>query len=108
MVSLNEAAADMGRYLIKASLLLAVAACGASRAGVSAAERPFTVSEVTSFDSPWAMSFLPGSGVPMTKMALVTEKGGRLWLVDTASGRKEEVAGVPKVHVEGRAGCSMC
>jgi len=104
MVSLNEAAADMGRYLIKASLLLAVAACGASRAGVSAAERPFTVSEVTSFDSPWAMSFLPGSGVPMTKMALVTEKGGRLWLVDTASGRKEEVAGVPKVHVEGQGG----
>jgi glucose/arabinose dehydrogenase len=104
MVSLNEAAAQMGRYLIKASLLPALSACGASIADQSATERPFKASEVARFDSPWAMSFLPGSGMPFTNMALVTEKGGKLWLVDTASGRKEEVAGVPPVHVEGQGG----
>jgi glucose/arabinose dehydrogenase len=50
------------------------------------------------------MDFLPGSGVPMTKMALVTEKAGRLWLVDVTNRRKQEVSGVPPVHVEGQGG----
>ena len=48
--------------------------------------------------------FLPGSGVPLTKMALVTEKGGQLWLVDVASGKKQAVAGVPAVKVAGQGG----
>src|SRR4051794_7320492 len=93
--------------LIQAGLLLVLAACGTSpsaSAGQSSTERPFTVTPVATFDSPWAMDFLPGSGVPKTSMALVTEKGGRLWLVDVGNGRKREVAGVPAVHVEGQGG----
>lgn len=84
-----------------------LAACGSSpsaSAGQSSTDRPFAVSEVTTFDSPWALDFLPGSGAPKTNMALVTEKAGRLWLVDVANGRKQEVSGVPKVHVEGQGG----
>jgi aldose sugar dehydrogenase len=50
------------------------------------------------------MDFLPGSGVRVTNMALVTEKAGRLWLVDVANGRKQQVAGVPAVHVNGQGG----
>jgi aldose sugar dehydrogenase len=50
------------------------------------------------------MDFLPGSGVPRTNMALVTEKAGKLWLVDVTSGQKQQVAGVPAVHVEGQGG----
>lgn len=50
------------------------------------------------------MDFLPGSGVPMTNMALVTEKAGKLWLVDVTNGQKQQVAGVPAVHVEGQGG----
>jgi glucose/arabinose dehydrogenase len=50
------------------------------------------------------MSFLPGSGVPLTAMALVSEKEGRLWLVDTATGRRQAVAGVPRVSVGGQGG----
>ena len=50
--------------------------------------QPFTVHEVASFSTPWAMDFLPGSGVRLTKMALLTEKEGRLWLVDTATGQR--------------------
>jgi len=88
--------------LIHASLLLLVAACGA--APIASAERPFTVTEVATFDSPWAMAFLPGSGVPLTNLALVTEKRGRLWLVNTTNGAKQQVGGVPQVHVEGQGG----
>jgi len=50
------------------------------------------------------MAFLPGSGVRLTKMALLTEKEGKLWLVDTASGKRQPVAGVPEVHVAGQGG----
>jgi glucose/arabinose dehydrogenase len=66
--------------------------------------RPFTVAEVARFDTPWAMAFLPGSGVPLTNLALLTEKQGRLWLVDVRTGQKQQVSGVPKVHVEGQGG----
>lgn len=83
--------------------LLALAACGAAP-GQSSGQRPFTSTEVASFESPWAMDFLPGSGVRLTNAALVTEKAGRLWLVNAVTGRKQEVAGVPSVHVEGQGG----
>ena len=94
-------------------LLLAVASCG-SPAPISANQgqgasaqssgRPFQVAEVTKFETPWAMAFLPGSGVPLTNAALVTEKQGRLWLLNAATGEKQEVAGVPEVHVAGQGG----
>ena len=94
---------------VQAGLLLALTACGsgspttAQQTG-SAGQRPFTMSEVTTFDAPWAMDFLPGSGVPMTNSALVTEKGGNLWLVDVNTGRRQEVTGVPTVKVAGQGG----
>jgi len=50
------------------------------------------------------MDFLPGSGVAKTNTALVTEKSGKLWLIDVTTGQKQEVAGVPPVHVEGQGG----
>jgi glucose/arabinose dehydrogenase len=89
--------------------ILLVAACGAAPSESAAqpqssSERPFAVSEVASFNAPWALTFLPGSGLPMTGMALVTEKGGSLWLIDTGSGRKQQVTGVPSVKVAGQGG----
>ena len=84
--------------------LLASACQSGSSAAPAEAARPFTVAEVASFSSPWAIDFLPGSGVPLTKMALVTEKEGKLWLVDTATGQKQPVAGVPEVNVAGQGG----
>jgi glucose/arabinose dehydrogenase len=62
------------------------------------------VAEIASFSTPWAMAFLPGSGVPLTNMALITEKEGRLWLVDVASGQRIAVSGVPSVVVAGQGG----
>jgi glucose/arabinose dehydrogenase len=96
------------RLIVSSVLAGLLAACGGSSPtnaqSASSSDRPFTVTEVTTFDAPWAMDFLPGSGVPMTNMALVTEKRGRLWLIDVRTGAKQEVAGVPKVHVQGQGG----
>ena len=93
---------------LSAALLTALAACGSSTQ-TSAQPRdlagaPFTMTEVAKFDSPWALAFLPGSGVRMTNAALVTEKQGKLWIVNVTNGTKQEVAGVPPVHVEGQGG----
>lgn len=100
----------MSLRLIQVSLLLVVAACGApgpsaaqpgdnGAAPATATGRPFKVADVATFDSPWAMAFLPGSS-----MALVTEKPGRIWLVDVGSGRKTEVTGAPTIAAGGQGG----
>jgi glucose/arabinose dehydrogenase len=93
---------------MQAALLLALSACGGSPSATaqegSGADRPFTVTPVADFGTPWAMTFLPGSGVPMTNMALVSEREGRLWLVDAATGNKQAVSGVPSVAVAGQGG----
>jgi glucose/arabinose dehydrogenase len=86
---------------LQLSLLLSLGACGANAAS---SDPPFTSREVATFDSPWAMSFLPGSGVKLTNVALVTEKPGRIWLVDVASGKKTLVAGAPRVVVSSQGG----
>ncbi|HWT31386.1 MAG TPA: PQQ-dependent sugar dehydrogenase [Propylenella sp.] len=93
---------------MQGAALLVLAACGTAPTQSSAQQvptgRPFSTAEVARFDSPWAMDFLPGSGVAKTNLALVTEKGGRLWLLDVSSGRKQEVGGVPAVKVAGQGG----
>ena len=93
--------------LIQAAALLTVAACGSapsSTAAQASGKRPFTVTEVARFSTPWAMSFLPGSGVRMTNAALLTEKEGRLWLVNANTGTRQAVSGVPRVKVAGQGG----
>ena len=81
--------------------LLALAACGAAPAPSArqSSVLPFATSEVATFDSPWAMAFLPNGS-----SALVTEKPGRMWLVDVATGRKQPVAGAPRVIVSSQGG----
>ena len=110
------------RPLFHSSLALLLASCGTSpsntamnSSGAEAGQpvetaspevqgRPFAVAEVASFATPWAMDFLPGSGRPVTNMALLTEKEGNLWLVDVATGQKQAVSGVPAVKVAGQGG----
>jgi glucose/arabinose dehydrogenase len=97
----------MNRRLIQATLVaLLSAACQSESAAQRQGNqnRPFTVTEIAKFDTPWAMAFLPGSGVPLTNMALLTEKEGRLWLVDAGSGKRTVVSGVPEVKVAGQGG----
>jgi glucose/arabinose dehydrogenase len=94
--------------LMQGALMLMLMACGASPSataqGESGGPRPFTVMPIADFTTPWAMSFLPGSGVPLTSRALITERDGRLWLVDCGSGEKQAVTGVPTVKVAGQGG----
>jgi glucose/arabinose dehydrogenase len=80
------------------------AAAQAAAQALTESGRPFTVTPVADFSTPWAMDFLPGSGVPTTNMALVTEKEGTLWLIDVATGQRQQVAGVPQVKVAGQGG----
>ncbi len=103
---------SMRAYLLQSLALAALTACGGSpaataetnsgaNAGAQATDqgRPFTVTQVSAFDSPWALEFLPGS-----ERALVTEKGGRLWLIDVATATRQQVSGVPTVKAAGQGG----
>ena len=88
--------------LIQACLLLLAACSGPSRSSAQPNEAsgpPFTAKPIATFDSPWAMAFLPGS-----QTAIVTEKPGRLWLVDTGTGAKQPVGGAPRVAVVSQGG----
>jgi glucose/arabinose dehydrogenase len=82
---------------------LALSACGT--AAVPAADQPatgglpFRVNPVATFDTPWAMTFLPGG-----REALVSEKDGRLWVVNPETGAKTAVTGVPEPVVKGQGG----
>lgn len=50
------------------------------------------------------MAFLPGSGLRLTNAALLTEKEGKLWLVDVTNGKRTAVSGVPSVVNAGQGG----
>ena len=60
--------------------------------------QPFTITEIATFDSPWAMTFLPDS-----PYALITEKGAKLMLWEN-EGEVVSVAGVPEVAEGGQGG----
>lgn len=62
------------------------------------ADAPFTVTEIASFNEPWAMTFVPG-----TRAALITEKSGKLKLWQE-NGPTQDVAGVPTVAYGGQGG----
>lgn len=68
------------------------------------AAKPFVETAVATFNSPWAMAFLPGRGVPMMPVAVVTEKGGKLFLINVNDATRIEVTGVPKVDAGGQGG----
>ncbi|HJR73712.1 MAG TPA: PQQ-dependent sugar dehydrogenase [Luteimonas sp.] len=98
--------------LALACTALTLAACnGASNANSAQSEsaatasatapaggKPFVSTEVAKFDEPWAMAFLPDGRL------LVTEKEGKLKVLDVASKRVGEVSGVPAVDYGGQGG----
>ena len=77
---------------------VAITACQQSPSVAAAGDKPFTVTEVAKFDAPWAMTFLPDGRL------LVTEKAGRLKLLDVQTGNAGEIAGVPQVSHGGQGG----
>jgi glucose/arabinose dehydrogenase len=71
---------------------------GTAAAAQPADGKPFVATEVATFDEPWAMTFLPDGRL------LVTEKEGKLKLLDVASKRVGEISGVPAVDYGGQGG----
>lgn len=66
---------------------------------VSSDTQPFEIVALAdNLEFPWGFDFLPDSRV------LITEKPGRLRILDTATGQHEMVAGVPEVHHKGQGG----
>ena len=63
-----------------------------------AAAKPFEAVAIATFDSPWALAFLPDGAM------LVTEKAGRMLLLSPDGKRRVEVAGIPKVNASGQGG----
>ena len=63
----------------------------------------FTTKVVATFDEPWAMTALLNIKGEQTKL-LVTQKTGELFIVDTATGTKSAVTGIPKVAYGGQGG----
>lgn len=53
---------------------------------------------MSSFDQPWAMTFLPDG------QSLVTEKTGTMWLLDQNQQKRFPVANVPEVTARGQGG----
>lgn len=76
----------------------------ATAAASTAAEQPeFTTKTVATFSEPWAMTALPKTNDEPPKF-LVTQKTGELFIVDTATGAKTAVTGVPNVAYGGQGG----
>lgn len=59
---------------------------------------PFVSAEVARFNEPWAMTFLPDGRL------LVTEKNGRLRLLNIVTRQTSEITGVPAVAYGGQGG----
>ena len=76
-------------------LAIATLAIGAAQAQDNL---PFDVTEITSFDEPWSMAFLPDGRI------LVTEKKGNLQLVGQDGQSYGRVQGVPDVDYSGQGG----
>ena len=67
-------------------------------------EKPaFSTKMIATFDEPWAMTALPTANNASPKL-LVTQKTGELFVVDTSTGTKTAVTGVPKVAYGGQGG----
>ncbi len=92
----------MIRQLIAVITLVVLGWTATSTSRVSAEadqnNAPFNAATVTTFNEPWAMTFLPDGRL------LVTEKGGRL-LVVTQDGKKSSpIKGLPEVDYGGQGG----
>jgi glucose/arabinose dehydrogenase len=99
---LNAAPASPGAPAPDASTAAVLAETPRSMAGLSkprvVPDPPFDRTEVARFDQPWAMVFLPDGRL------LVTEKPGRLKLLDLGSRTLGDVRGLPAVAFGGQGG----
>jgi aldose sugar dehydrogenase len=85
--------------LITAALIATACSPSTVNAGAKTnSDKPFDVTEIATFNEPWAMTFLPE-----LNQALITEKSGKLMLWES-EGPVVEVKGVPKIAYGGQGG----
>ena len=71
---------------------------------LASTEKPaFITKKIATFDEPWAMTALPTVNNEPPKL-LVTQKTGELFIIDTATGAKTTISGIPKVAYGGQGG----
>jgi len=75
------------------ALSLFIVACAQAQSDL-----PFDVKAITSFDEPWALTFLPDGRM------LVTEKKGKLYIVNQLGQKSDDIDGVPDVDYGGQGG----
>ncbi|TVQ38009.1 MAG: PQQ-dependent sugar dehydrogenase [Geminicoccaceae bacterium] len=82
------------------SLVASGAIAGLIGAAVPATAASYSIETVASgLEHPWGMAFLPDDD-----RMLVTERPGRLLLIDRRSGEKQEIEGAPEVDARGQGG----
>jgi glucose/arabinose dehydrogenase len=81
------------KRLLAMMLCISLMACAQAQTDL-----PFDVQPVTSFDEPWAMTFLPDGRM------LVTEKKGNLYIVNQQGQKTRAISGVPDVDYGGQGG----
>jgi glucose/arabinose dehydrogenase len=83
----------MRRLLLAASFALSCATAAQAQTA------PFRVATLTDgLEHPWAIALMPDGNL------LVSERPGRLQIIDAASGEKRAIGGMPKVRAESEAG----
>ena len=98
----------LSRHLLPpCAVAILISACGSEETGTdqaatptktAASVAPFKVAELTRFDEPWAMTFLPDGRL------VVTEKPGALRLYDPKRNSTGAISGVPAVVHAGQGG----
>mgnify|MGYP001811824868 FL=1 len=83
--------------MTKRLITLFLAVCSLSLANAQG-DNPFDTTVITSFDEPWAMTFLPDGRM------LVTEKKGNLFIVTQDGQKSRPVRNVPTVAYGGPGG----
>lgn len=93
----------MRSHLTLGVMLLALSGCGGGGGGTQPSQPPaevaYEVEKVAAgFDHPWGMAFLPDGQL------LVTERAGRLYRVDLATGTRVAIRGLPELRPGGQGG----
>lgn len=86
------------RALLLSAIALSFAASASAKTITGSAGSEIEITELETFDGPWAMTFLPDGRL------LVTEQSGALWLVGRDGKKLGKIGNLPEVTERGQGG----